>query len=390
MTAITATPNADKSVTLDVSGMPVLGSRVGTWGIVSGFGTQSGTTIADTAGDATYGSNVQASWTAGSLSYGSVSQGKAVTVGQYYAFRWLVRLNPARPDVPGDYVPPVEVWLDTTASKPWGDDRTSRRILVQRSTEDPDPYGYTELWLFLQASAATETIYLRWRPLYPSVTSSVLYFKFMQFYNGALDPKRTTPRIWRTDANGRRELALDFMPPPPPSTTLTTTPIGSSYGPVTDFEAALAGNVTYEVADVGGGDTAIDATTTITLGGTAATKPRLSRSSTGENVEVELVTAYSADRNGSTTLHRVVDRPSPIVLEGPVGTREGELEVWCQDYPAALSVVGILKSGEELVYRQATHPGMDLRFVPTRVSERPATDDGRRWLVSCAYVETGS
>lgn len=384
MSAITATPNADGTVTLNATGMPVLGSRVGTWATSSGFGTGAGTTISDTAGDSTYGSNVQAAWSAGSLSYGQVNQGKAVTVGQYYAFRWLVRLDPYRPDVPAATAAPVEVWLDTTGAKPWGEDKTSRAILWPRNLyTDPDPYGYTELWLFLQANAASETVYLRWRPLYPYVTSSTLYYKFMQFYNNALEPKASTPRIWRTDANGRRELEVPFISAGT-AITPTTAPVGSSYGPFVDYEAALEGTVTYELVDTGGGTTP-DASVNTALAGVATAPATLSSNDLDQSARIELVTNYSGELASTGKVHTVVDRADPVVVTGPASTRQGTLELFTTTRTDAETLLDVVKAGTELLLR--TRNAMDIRLVPQRASDRPAEVGEDLWQLQLDYVE---
>lgn len=380
MSALSAVVNADKTVTLNATGMPAVGTRTALWHTISGWVAEADTTISNTAGD-TYGPNVQMTWAKGSSSQmGAYSTRTGLVAGQYYAFRISVRLDVWDPDLLQlDPPPPLEVWLDTNGSKPWGEDPLTRRVIHPRRDDDADPYAYEELWLFMQATAASNTVHLRARPLYGHVTNATLYWRAMSQYENAIDPRRSVPRIFRTDSNGRRELQLDYIP--------GDSPVATSYGPVTDHEAALAGAVTYELVDVGGNSIAVDATAAVDLGGTPATKPRLSRSSTGESVELELVTAYTAERESTGTVHRVLDRTAPIVLEGALADRAGELEVWAKDYPTALEVVGILQAGTELIYRQATHPGMDLRFVPRRVSERPATDDGARWLVTCSYLE---
>ena len=374
MSTLSATPNADGSVTLNAGSMPKLVADIATYATATYMLTDNADTVMSTT-QLEDGSAVQMAWTKTTSSYASVYINRSgLVVGDYYAFRWRVKILAARPGVPGDVVPPLEVWLDSSAPKPWGEDEQSRTVLWQTSADDGVP-PYIDLWLFVQAQATTEKLYLRFRPLYPYVSNVSLYIKDFNLRQADLTIKKTTPRIFRTDQNGRRELDTPYMSGKSPTTT--------AYGPLVDREAALTGSVLYELIDTGGG-VDVDATATTTLAG--STPPvALSSNDLAASGRVELVTNYSGDLVSTGKVHQVVDRADPVVVTGPASTRQGTLELFTTSRADAEALLAIVKAGTELLLR--TRNDMDIRLVPQRASDRPAEVGEDLWQLQLDYVE---
>lgn len=108
----------------------------------------------------------------------------------------------------------------------------------------------------------------------------------------------------------------------------------------------------------------------------------------------EVVTGYTSSRDSRTTIHRPIGRPDPLAVLGPSLMREGRLETFHRTYESARDLEAVLaaKPGSMVLLRQPTHPGMDMYFIPTRVTidPRDLARDGWLWRVSCDYVETRS
>lgn len=191
--------------------------------------------------------------------------------------------------------------------------------------------------------------------------------------------------IYRTDANG------------------TSVPVREDAGgqdvsggnmTLTDWEAALVADVTYEVVD-GLGATATTTTahtgTQIELGAWL-TLPVTAVPSAGTPplaVELALVTDYDAAAESTGTMHQVIGRTDKIGNPGPLSTRTGTLEIYAGDYPTAKAVRDLLAPGVVGMFRQPTNLGMDLYFTATRVEEapRPEETDPVRWRVAVQFEE---
>ena len=183
--------------------------------------------------------------------------------------------------------------------------------------------------------------------------------------------------ITRSDANGVATVRLrEGQEPISGSLTLS------------DFEPALVGPLAYDVVD-SAGDTTSDSTT---LAGTVA-RPQIGGvQQPGLEFDPELVTGYDANRPGASTVHRVIGRADPVITLAPSHTREGRLSVWCRDHEEAVTAARVLAQARILMFRQPTHPGMDMYFYAENVTTRPlqATADGWRWVTECDYLELRS
>ena len=191
--------------------------------------------------------------------------------------------------------------------------------------------------------------------------------------------------VTRTDANGTdvpvREGTGD-LDIPAGSTTL------SFY----DFEAALAGDVTYTVHDGTGGTATAVATFDATGVLPWLTAPATANQVTGLDpsaVGIELVTGYSESVDSAGTLHAIIGRADRIATPGPLGLRRGTVDLFCSDYAGVVAVRALAASGEILFLRQPTFAGMDLYFYPQSIAARPEPENTqtRRWIVSLTYEQ---
>lgn len=177
-----------------------------------------------------------------------------------------------------------------------------------------------------------------------------------------LTPTETITSILRSDVNGNASVRV-------PAGTFPRT------GPLVleDWEASLTGIVTY---------TAGPAVARITMAGTdpwLITPLRPAGS-----VRLEQVTDYAATHQSLATLHQVVDRPDPLAALGRLTTRTGSLSILCPDYAAATARKDALDRAGIVLLKTPDRPGMDMYFIPTQASYRPAAD---RWMLEVAYTE---
>lgn len=163
---------------------------------------------------------------------------------------------------------------------------------------------------------------------------------------------------------------------------------------LTDHEPALVGSVTYTVATqridvpVPSSTTEVaTAQTRLDLTGNRFTQvvaPRLSASS-------PIVEVYEAEQPSAGVAHDVIDRADPLVTKGVLRTRRGRLTVWWPTYAAALAFTHLFDTGDEVLWRQDTYPGLDMYFIRSSVRTSPyqAHTATRRWSVEIDYVEVG-
>ncbi|MFW5473687.1 hypothetical protein ACOCJ5_10285 [Knoellia sp. CPCC 206450] len=184
----------------------------------------------------------------------------------------------------------------------------------------------------------------------------------------------TAPTLYRSDLNGTHRVRADL-----------------TRAPIYDYEAALTGAVIYDASNVqlSDGTTAnIYSTTALDAPGPwfhAVATPELSFKPR------HLTTRYTASVETGATVHRPLQRRSPIIVSGPARTREGTFEVWCASHEEAQVAQAVLHGGDGLIMlREAgVHPGLDMFFVALRSSVEPAAQvrDGWRWLVRVDFVE---
>jgi len=167
---------------------------------------------------------------------------------------------------------------------------------------------------------------------------------------------------------------------------------------VTDWEAALIGEVNYRVVDGLGGtaSTFVDASAN-TGSGVWITLPASATPSAGAGgapacVNVPLVTGYDAAAETTGVVHQVIGRADKIGNPGPLSTRSGSLELFELDYAAAKAVRALLANGDVALLRQPDYVGLDLYFLTMRVAEQARQEETapRRWQVSVGYEEVVS
>lgn len=185
---------------------------------------------------------------------------------------------------------------------------------------------------------------------------------------------QTIASITRTDANGTNTVR----------TREGQVPIGGQMI-VTDFEPALTGPLVYDVVTSAGGV----AGASTTLDGTVPLPQIATVQLPQLFVEPELVTSYSSRRVSSSTVHDIIGRTDPVVVQGPSRLRAGRLEVWARTYEEAYAIDAVLASGLLLMLRQPTHPGLDMWFAAAESEVVPLdrTDGGWRWQVVAQYTE---
>lgn len=155
---------------------------------------------------------------------------------------------------------------------------------------------------------------------------------------------------------------------------------------VYDYEAAIAGTVTYEL---------VDSAAVSTIAGTVtnAAFPHV-HAAVLPNAGTSLVAVrdYDSARETSGATHWPILRGDPIVITGPMRTRAGKLEVFAGSFEDAQLVAAAIASGEVCQLRQPTFTGMDMYFLPLRLGVLPAPEDTipRRWTVALDYQETAA
>ena len=167
---------------------------------------------------------------------------------------------------------------------------------------------------------------------------------------------------------------------------------------VTDWEAALVGEVSYRVVDgLGGTATALLDATANTGSGVWLTLPATANPAAGpagapQAAPVQLVTGFSEEAVTTGTTHQIIGRPDKIANPGPLSTRSGTVECWTSEYVLAKEIRALLATGEVAMLRQPTFQGMDAYFVTGRVAVAPHDErtDPRRWSVAVDYDEVVS
>lgn len=181
--------------------------------------------------------------------------------------------------------------------------------------------------------------------------------------------------ITRTDVNGTNPVRL--------RTGQTTS--GGALA-IVDYEAALIGGLSYDVVDAANATTSASTSLEGLVSG-----PRIGAVQLPQLVHAPaLVLGYDAARPNPSTVHRVINRPDPVVILATAQTREGTLEVFAVDYEDALALQDVVAQATLFLLRQTDFPGMDMWFLPStaRITPLAETTDGWRWQVSVPYIET--
>jgi hypothetical protein len=93
-----------------------------------------------------------------------------------------------------------------------------------------------------------------------------------------------------------------------------------------------------------------------------------------------------------STVHQILDRDDPIAVMRPSHAPAGTITLLEADYASALASRAVLASGNVVLLRQPTHPGLDRYLVPGRIGIAAAAEDTtpRRWQVTFDYASTGA
>lgn len=188
----------------------------------------------------------------------------------------------------------------------------------------------------------------------------------------ALTPTGTVTQILRADANGIRPVRAQAGQFPTSSATA-----------LIDNEAALTGPVSYTV--VGGGGAS--ATTALDVDAEWLTVPVTPARS--ERVDAPVgVSGYASARESQSTVHRVIDRPDPVITLGVLALRTGSMELWCPDIAAARRWEAVYARGEVVLLRQG-HAGLDMYHTASRTGIEPQGDPASdlRWRLTIDYIE---
>lgn len=193
-------------------------------------------------------------------------------------------------------------------------------------------------------------------------------------------PTATVTSLLRSDANGTH----------PVRTLAGVLPIT---GPVvvTDYEASLAGTITYTTS---GATPAAGAavTTALDLDQQWLMVPVVPQWSLQVDAAPPArnpgVLDFTGQRTSASTVHQVIGRADPLVALGPLLLRTGTLEVWCAGLAQARTLEAAYDRGEVVLLRQQV-PGLDLYHVATQtaIAADPALTVPRRWHLTVTYAE---
>jgi len=151
---------------------------------------------------------------------------------------------------------------------------------------------------------------------------------------------------------------------------------------VTDYEPSLTGPLTYTVNTT----TAVSVTTTLALPETWLTVPVAPQYS----ARADLVTGLTSARETTTTVHKIINRPDPILTLGALRLRSGSLTVWCPSYAVGRTLEAVYGRGEIVMLRQSDYAGLDMFHAATgnvSLALEDTMTPTRRWLLSVDYTE---
>lgn len=167
---------------------------------------------------------------------------------------------------------------------------------------------------------------------------------------------------------------------------------------IRDYEAALVGAVQYTVTDGNGGVAnapLITATAQTNAGhGSWLTLPATARPGVPAAPTARPLFVLDFDESSESrgTLHEIVGRWDPIDNPGPLGSRAGALECFCQTYAEAKAIRTALAAGDVGLIRQPDFPGLDLYFTAdaVRIVKEDLDSATRRWAATIAYTEVAA
>ncbi|MDO5876498.1 hypothetical protein FV140_14630 [Paenarthrobacter ureafaciens] len=90
---------------------------------------------------------------------------------------------------------------------------------------------------------------------------------------------------------------------------------------------------------------------------------------------VESITDYSSGRASNSTVHRIIGRADPIVVQGKLGTRTGTLEIWTDSVASARNLERVFDRGETVMLKQPVD-GIDMYFTADDLEVSPYSVEG--------------
>jgi hypothetical protein len=94
------------------------------------------------------------------------------------------------------------------------------------------------------------------------------------------------------------------------------------------------------------------------------------------SAKVAQLTDYSSSRKSLSVVHEVMGRPDPVLALGPMGTREGALEMWVPDYATAAALEEVFNQREIAMLKQPVAK-MDMFFLAQSVDVAPYSPEGQ-------------
>jgi hypothetical protein len=89
----------------------------------------------------------------------------------------------------------------------------------------------------------------------------------------------------------------------------------------------------------------------------------------------ESITDYSSGRASNSTVHRIIGRADPIVVQGKLGTRTGSLEIWTDSVASANKLARVFDRGETVMLKQPVS-GLDMYFTADDLEVSPYSVEG--------------
>jgi hypothetical protein len=153
---------------------------------------------------------------------------------------------------------------------------------------------------------------------------------------------------------------------------------------VRDYEPALFGDVTYTLRS---GSTVEEVSTSLdgSLSQFAAEDVLTFVARPEHRFIPDLTLSFEPTRESKATVHDIVGRSTPIVIQGPMGSRRGTLEFLALDSEQANAADALQELQGPFLFRFSEGILRDLYLVP--VSTSVSLAENYRWRVRIEYVE---
>lgn len=189
-----------------------------------------------------------------------------------------------------------------------------------------------------------------------------------------IQPTSAVTKLVRADSNGTRSVRV-FNGTWPSSATEELV--------VIDYEPSLVGAVEYRLSTA---TENLSEWTTMEDGTNYL--PRFNLPAIPfYSAEVKTVYTYDAARASRATVHAILGRNDPIIIQGRLETRRGSMSCVFESHAEAIAFIQILERGQAVFYRQAEHAGLDMYFVASDVQTAPQDN---LWTVIVSFIEVDS